>query len=101
MSPMRVRQALLSQIQFGIFLSLQHKKYQLHIFFQKNVHGFCTKCTEDFYNLSMIMKNIFDGLFKNLTALYECHRSRHNAYRNRQTIRPCFVRMSQRLGHRP
>ena len=37
----------------------QHKKYQLHIFFhgfytkyiQKqlhNLHGFCTKCTEDF-----------------------------------------------------
>ena len=45
------------------------------------------------------MKNISDGWFKNLTALYECHRHRHNAYRNRQVIRACFARMSQCLDH--
>ena len=57
-------------------------------------HVFCAKRAEDFHNLSMIMKNIFYGLFKNLTVLYECHQPRHNAYRNRQIIRACFAHMS-------
>ena len=68
-------------------------------------HGFCTKYTHfvgDFHNLSMFMKkNIFDGWFKDPTALYECHQPRHNVYRNRQIIRACFARMSQCLDHRP
>ena len=46
------------------------------------------------------MKNIFDGLFKNATALYEYHQPRHIAYRNRQIIQACFASMTQRLDHR-
>ena len=97
------------------------KKYQLHIFFQKqslNLHhknifrSSCTNfsrflhimgtlCVKIFNNLSMIMKNIFDGWFKNLAALYECHQPRHNAYRNRQIIRACFAPTSLCHDHRP
>ena len=53
---------------------------------------------EDFHNLSMIMKNTFDGwlktLFRNLTAVYEYYQPRHNAYRNKQIIQACLALMS-------
>ena len=76
---------------------LKNKKYvqkQLHIFFTVSAENIRT-CVEICRNLSMIMKNIFDGWFKKPTALYECHRPRNNAYRIRQIIRACFARMSQ------
>ena len=63
-----------------------------------NFHGCCTKhhtLREDFHNLSMVMKtSLMDGcktLFRNLTALDEYHRPRHDAYRNRQIIQACFA----------
>ena len=37
------------------------------------------------------MKNIFDGWFKNLTALYESHRPKDNAYHNSQINRACLA----------
>ena len=65
------------------------------------LHKIYTLYVKIFHNLSMIMKNIFDGWFKNVTALCEYHRPRHNAYRNRQIIRACLAHMLQRLDHRP
>ena len=93
-----------------------HKNCQLHIFFQKqshnlqhknifgsgctSFHGFCRKHTHLVWRtLQWLWKHLW--WFKNLMALYECHRPRHNAYHNSQIIRAYFARMSQRLDHRP
>ena len=70
-----------------------------------NFHGCCTKHTHFFHNLSRVMKtsmmDVCKNLFKNLTALYEYHRPRNNAYRNKHIIQVCFARMSPCLDHRP
>ena len=83
---------------------LKHKKYQLHKF-SRFLHKIYTLWVKIFHNLSMVMKtSLMDGLktlFRNLTALYECHRPRHNAYRNKQITQACFARMSICLDHKP
>ena len=80
--------------------SCTHKKY-VQIFFTVAAHSL----HEDFHNPSMVMKIFLmddsKTLFKNLTALYECHRPRHDAYRNKQIIHACFARMSICLDYKP
>ena len=50
----------------------QHKKYQLHIFFQKQSFTISAQnVLKIFHNLSMIMKNIFDGQCNSLGAGYQ------------------------------